>query len=101
MTFGEDWGAAKGRGHEVYETYREAGGKLRLHGFGTGRFRCYRYSERGRVFVYRTISQAWTSTSVEQVEALDEASSIEPVKTRNKTMTRALTYGGMRDGVVA
>jgi aryl-alcohol dehydrogenase-like predicted oxidoreductase len=38
--------------------------------------------------------------SVEQVEALDEASSIEPVE-RNKTMTRALAYGGMRDSVIA
>jgi len=38
--------------------------------------------------------------SVEQVEALDEASSIEPAQ-RNKTMTRALAYGGMRNGVVA
>jgi hypothetical protein len=38
--------------------------------------------------------------SVEQVEALDETSSIEPVQ-RNKTMPRALAYGGMRDGVIA
>ena len=38
--------------------------------------------------------------SVEQVKALDEARSIEPVQ-RNKTMTRALAYGGMRKGVVA
>ena len=37
--------------------------------------------------------------SVERVEALDEAS-IEPVQ-RNKTMTRALAYGGMRDSVIA
>jgi hypothetical protein len=38
--------------------------------------------------------------SVDQVEALDEASSIEPVQ-RNKTTTRALAYGGMRDSVIA
>jgi hypothetical protein len=37
--------------------------------------------------------------SVERVEALDEAS-IVPVQ-RNKTMTRALAYGGMRDTVIA
>jgi len=38
--------------------------------------------------------------SVERVEALDEASSIEPAQ-RNKTMTRALAYGGTRDSVIA
>jgi diketogulonate reductase-like aldo/keto reductase len=38
--------------------------------------------------------------SVEQVEALDEASSIEPAQ-RDKTMTRALAYGGTRDSVIA
>jgi len=37
--------------------------------------------------------------SVERVEALDEAS-IEPVQ-RNKTITRALAYDGMRDSVIA
>jgi 3-oxoacyl-ACP reductase-like protein len=37
--------------------------------------------------------------SVERVEALDEASSIEPAQ-RNKTMTRALAYG-TRDSVIA
>jgi len=36
--------------------------------------------------------------SVERVEALDEAS-IDPVQ-RNKTMTRALAHGGMRDSVI-
>jgi hypothetical protein len=38
--------------------------------------------------------------SVEQVKALDETGSIEPVQ-RNKTMTRALAYGGTRDSVIA
>ena len=38
--------------------------------------------------------------SVARVEALDEASSIEPAQ-RNKTMTRALAYGGTRDSVIA
>jgi hypothetical protein len=37
---------------------------------------------------------------VERVEALDEASNIEPAQ-RNKTMTRALVHGGTRDSVIA
>ena len=45
------------------------------------------------------LARSDVNRSVERVEALDEAS-IEPVQ-RNKTMTRALAYGGIRDSVIA
>ena len=71
-----------------------------MHGFGTGRFRCYRYSDCGRFLIYDNLTSLDFNLSVEQVEALDEASSIEPAQ-RNKTMTGALAYGGTRDSVIA
>ena len=75
MTFGEDWGAAKG----------DATKSTRPIAKPAESCACMASAPAG---------------SVEQVEALDEASSIEPAQ-RNKTITRALAYGGMRDSVIA
>jgi diketogulonate reductase-like aldo/keto reductase len=73
---------------------------LRLHGFGSGRFRCYRSRARKVSHLQDNLESLDFNLSVEQVEALDEASSIEPAQ-RNKTMTRALAYGGARVSVIA
>ena len=93
-------GGGEGRGHEVYETFREAGEKLRLHGFGSGGSGATRSRARKVSHLRDNLESLDFNLSVEQVEALDEAGSIEPAQ-RNKTMTRALAYGGTHDSVIA
>jgi hypothetical protein len=100
MTFGEDWGAAK---DEAMKSRRpiakpaESCACMASAPAGSGATGT-RSAEGSHL--QDNLASLDFNLSVEQVEALDEASSIEPVQ-RNKTMTRALAYGGMRDSAIA
>ena len=94
-------GGREGNGHEVYEPYREAGGKVGACMASAAAGSGATGQERGRFLILQdNLESLDFNLSVEPVEALDEASSIEPAQ-RNKTMTRALAYGGTRDSVIA
>ena len=100
MTFGEDWGAAKDEATKSMRPIAKAAESCAC--MASDRPVPVLPVPRARKVSHLrdNLASLDFNLSVEQVEALDEASSIEAVQ-RNKTMTRALAYGGMRDSVIA
>jgi hypothetical protein len=100
MTFGEDWGAVKDvatKSMRPVEKPAESCARMASAAAGS-RATGTRSTEVSHL--QDDLESLDFNLSVEQVEALDEASSIEPAQ-RDKTMTRALAYGGTRDSVIA
>ena len=99
MTFGEDWGAAKGDATKSTRPIAKPAESCACMASAPAP-ELPVLGARKVSHLQDNLASLDFNLSVEQVEALDEASSIEPVE-RNRTMTRASAYGGMRDSVIA
>ena len=100
MTFGEDWSAVKDVATKSMRPVakpaescaRMASAAAGSGATGTRSAEGFSSTGRSRKLGLQPLSRAGRE--------LDEAGSIEPVQ-RNKTITRAMAYCGMRDSVIA